>query len=51
MTSSVMLFLLFLAAAALTLLIGGIVSAMIWFANEAERQCAMRRDRYDLKRH
>lgn len=30
--------------------VGGIVSAMVWFANKAEDECAKRRGRYTLGR-
>mgnify|MGYP004508181281 FL=1 len=29
--------------------IGGIVSALVWFANTAEDECAKRRERYTFK--
>ena len=38
-----------MAVMGVVLTIGGAVSAMVWFANTAEEECAKRRDRYAIK--
>ncbi len=42
-----MIALFFLAVMGVVLTIGGIISAMVWFANKAEEECAKRRGRYE----
>ena len=39
----------FLAVMGVVLTIGGIVSALVWFADTAEAECAKRRERYTFK--
>lgn len=41
-----MIALFFIAVMGVVLAVGGVVSAMIWFANTAEDECAKRRERY-----
>lgn len=41
-----MIALFFMAVMGVVLTVGGVVSAMIWFANTAEDECAKRRERY-----
>lgn len=41
-----MIALFFIAVMGVVLTVGGVVSAMIWFANTAEDECAKRRERY-----
>lgn len=38
-----------LAVMGIVFTIGGIVSALVWFANTAEAECAKRRGRYTFK--
>ncbi len=38
-----------MAVMGVVLTIGGIISAMVWFANKAEEECAKRRGRYTFK--
>ena len=40
-------FLFVIAVMGVVLTIGGIISAMVWFANKAEEECAKRRGRYE----
>lgn len=44
-----MIALFFMAVMGVVLTVGGVVSAMIWFANTAEAECAKRRERYTFK--
>lgn len=39
-----MIALFFIAVMGMVLTVGGVVSAMIWFANTAEDECAKRRE-------
>lgn len=39
-----MIALFFIAVMGVVLTVGGVVSAMIWFANTAEDECAKRRE-------
>ena len=41
-----MIALFFIAVMGVVLTIGGIVSALVWFADTAETECAKRRERY-----
>lgn len=41
-----MIALFFMAVMGVVFTIGGIVSALVWFADTAEAECAKRRERY-----
>lgn len=43
------LFWFVMAVMGIVFAVGGIVSAMVWFADTAEEECAKRRDRYTIK--
>jgi hypothetical protein len=38
-----MIALFFIAVMGVVFIIGGVISALVWFANEADRQCARRK--------
>ncbi len=38
-----MIALFFMAVMGVVFIIGGVISALVWFANEADRQCARRK--------
>ena len=41
-----MIALFFIAVMGVVFAVGGVISALVWFANTAEDECAKRRERY-----
>lgn len=41
-----MIALFFIAVMGVVFIVGGVISALAWFANTAEDECAKRRERY-----
>nr|DAG63096.1 MAG TPA: hypothetical protein [Caudoviricetes sp.] len=41
--SKMMIALFFITVMGVVLTVGGVISALVWFANEADRQCARRK--------